>query len=122
MPKGLSYYSTLNLQTVKMVHNENVYKEVSEELGIPVEVVKAAYRSVYCFIVDRIEELPFKRLIPEQEFNQLRTSFNLPSLGKFACPYKYYLKQYKLQNHIKELRDAKAKENQADVHFTCDNS
>ena len=105
-----------------MVHNEKVYKEVSEELGIPLEVVKTAYRSVYSFIVGRIEELPFKSEISEQDFNKLRTIFNLPSLGKFACPYKYYLKQYKLQNHIKELRDAKAKENQADVHFNSDNS
>ena len=51
-------------------------------MGIPIEVVRAAYLSQWQFIRNTIEALPLKEELSEEEFNQLRTSFNLPSLGK----------------------------------------
>ena len=67
-----------------------VYKEVSKELEIPEEVVKAVYNSCWEFIRKCIGELPLKTDITEEEFSKYKTNFNLPSLGKFYCNYSRY--------------------------------
>lgn len=65
----------------------NIYKEVAEELGLPKEVVHKAYASFWKFIRTTITALPFKEDISEEEFNKLKTNFNIPSLGKLNCTY-----------------------------------
>lgn len=104
------FYFTLNLLTA-MAHNEDIYKEVAEELGLPVEVVKEAYKAMFSFMKEKIEALPLKQFITEEEYSKLRTSFNIPSLGKLACPYAYYKKQFDLHKYINVLRNAETKEN-----------
>ena len=69
---------------------EEAVKIVSEELDISYEVVLEAYRSFWRFIRENISELPFKQDITEEEFNKLRTNFNIPSLGKLSCNYDRY--------------------------------
>lgn len=61
---------------------DEIYAKVAADMGIPIEVVRAAYLSQWQFIRNTIEALPLKEELSEEEFNQLRTSFNLPSLGK----------------------------------------
>lgn len=61
---------------------DEIYAKVAADMGIPIEVVRAAYLSQWQFIRNTIEALPLKGELSEEEFNQLRTSFNLPSLGK----------------------------------------
>lgn len=61
---------------------DEIYAKVTADMGIPIEVVRAAYLSQWQFIRNTIEALPLKEELSEEEFNQLRTSFNLPSLGK----------------------------------------
>ena len=61
---------------------DEIYAKVAGDMGIRIEVVRAAYLSQWQFIRNTIEALPLKEELSEEEFNQLRTSFNLPSLGK----------------------------------------
>ena len=85
------------------------YKEtidyVANKLELPQEVVKEAYESYWKFIRQIISELPLKDELSEEEFNKLRTNFNVPSLGKLSCTCarcKAIKDRYK---HIKKLRD-----------------
>lgn len=87
----------------------SLYKKVSEELNIPVEVVKAAYLSYWRFIKETIQELPLKEDLSEEEFSKLKTNFNIVSLGKLSCNYDRYKKVKQKEQYI----NAKNKENQA---------
>lgn len=84
---------------------DEIYKKVSEDLNIPVEVVKLAYESGFEFMKDTIEKLPLKEDLTEEEFNKLRTNFNLPSLGKLICTYKEYKSTKKRFEYIKTIRE-----------------
>ena len=86
---------------------QNLYKKVAEELNIPVEVVKLAYTSYWKFIKNTIQELPLKEDLSEEEFNKLRTNFNIVSLGKLSCNYD----RYKKVKQKEYYRNAKNKEN-----------
>ena len=84
------------------------YKEivhiVSEDTGIPVEVVDKAYKAFWSYIRNSVQELPLKEELTETEFLSLRTNFNIPSLGKLTCTYPRYLGVKEKFNHIKSLR------------------
>ena len=57
-----------------------------------------------------------KENLSEEEFNKLRTNFNIPSLGKLACPfdrYKALKDRYKYINKIRN--DTNNKEDKANV-------
>lgn len=62
-------------------------KRLALELGLPVKVVEKVYRSYWVFIKETIEKLPLDKDLSEEEFNNLRTSFSLPYLGKLYCTY-----------------------------------
>ena len=85
------------------------YKEtidyVANKLELPQEVVKEAYESYWKFIRQIISELPLKDELSEEEFNKLRTNFNVPSLGKLAVTWDRYKAIKDRYKHIKKLRD-----------------
>ena len=85
------------------------YKEtidyVANKLKLPQEVVKEAYESYWKFIRQIISELPLKDELSEEEFNKLRTNFNVPSLGKLAVTWDRYKAIKDRYKHIKKLRD-----------------
>lgn len=83
--------------------------QVANKLNIPVEVVKEAYESYWRYIRCTISELPLKEDLSEEEFNKLRTNFNVPSIGKLACPYDRYRAIKARYKYIKKLRDAENK-------------
>lgn len=90
---------------------QRVIKELSEELHLPQEVVEKTYRAYWLFIRRTIDSLPLKENLTEEEFNKLRTNFNLPFLGKLSCTHKRWLKvkesnKYRLKNY-----EAKHKKN-----------
>ena len=90
--------------------------QVSEELGLPVEVVKKTYESYWEFIRETIQSLPLKEDLSEEEFNKLRTNFNIPSIGKLSCTYTRYKILKNRFKKYKDLRDDyKNKVNQTDV-------
>lgn len=80
-----------------------IYKTVAAELGLEPEVVKAAYQSQWQFIRSTIETLPLKEDLSEEEFSQLRTSFNLPSFGKMYTTNEKVQKTKRRVEYLKTL-------------------
>ena len=83
----------------------DIIDKVSQELGIPFEVVNVAYKSYWKFIKQTIQSLPLKDNISEEEFAKLRTNFNIPSLGKLTCTFDRMVGVKKRFKYIKRLRE-----------------
>lgn len=87
---------------------DQIYKKIAEELNLDIEVVKAAYQSQWLFIREKIEELPINIDMSEEEFNSLRASFNIPSLGKMFTSFDKIQKNKRRIEYLKQiLGDAK---------------
>lgn len=89
---------------------------IANKLELPREVVKEAYESYWKYIRCTISELPLKDDLSEEEFNKLRTNFNIPSIGKLSCTYSRYKAikdRYKYINKIKN--DYNNKEDKATI-------
>ena len=71
---------------------QKIIKELANELNIPEEDVLKTYKLYWKVVKDIIEKLPLKDKLNEEEFNKLRTSFNIPNLGKLYCTYEKYIK------------------------------
>lgn len=98
-----------------MIYSEAI-KQVSIELGLPPQVVKEAYESFWTFIRNNIKALPLKEDLSKEEFDKLRTNFNVPSLGKLSCTYDRFIgikKRLKFLNKLKD--DYNNKEGEAHV-------
>lgn len=87
-----------------MIYSEAI-KQVSIELGLPPQVVKEAYESYWTFIRNSIKALPLKEDLSKEEFDKLRTNFNIPSIGKLSCTYDRMIGVKKRFEHIRKLRD-----------------
>ena len=83
----------------------DIIREASQELGLPEEYVSNAYKSFWEFIKDTIQNLPLNDDLDEQQFSQLRTNFNVPSLGKLNCIYDKYKVIKEKYKHIKSLKN-----------------
>lgn len=83
----------------------DIVETVSKDLNIPIEVVSKAYKSYWEFIKKTIQALPLKEDINEEEFSNLRTNFNLPSLGKLVCTYDKVQKVKKRFKYIKGIKE-----------------
>lgn len=90
-----------------MLKLNNVYKQAALELGLNESDVKEAYNLYWEYFRHSIESLPLKDNLSEEDFNTLKTSFNVPSLGKFYCTYDRYLR---MKNKLKKSRNVKDKE------------
>ena len=89
-----------------MIYSEAI-KQVSTELGLPPKVVKEAYESLWTFIRNNIKALPLKEDLSKEEFDKLRTNFNIPSIGKLSCTYDRMLGMKKRFKFIKQIREKK---------------
>ena len=87
-----------------MTYKEIVHK-VSEDTGIPIEIVDKAYKAFWLYIRNSIQELPLKEELTEAEFLSLRTNFNVPSLGKLCITYDKYKGIKSKFKYIKNLRE-----------------
>lgn len=87
-----------------MIYSEAI-KQVSTELELPPQVVKEAYESYWTFIRNNIKALPLKEDLSKEEFDKLRTNFNVPSIGKLSCTYDRMIGVKKRFEHIRKLRD-----------------
>ena len=77
-------------------------KQVSKELNIPIEVVDAAYLAFWKFVKQKIKSLPLKENLTIEEFESLRTNFNIPELGKLYCTYNdYWRSKYRYKEFLK---------------------
>ena len=81
----------------------DIIGKVSQEMGIPPEVVSTAYKSYWEFIKQTIQSLPLKDDINEEEFAKLRTHFNIPSLGKLTCTFDRMMGVKKRFKYMKKI-------------------
>ena len=91
-----------------MTYSEIVEK-VSGDINIPPDTVNKAYKAFWAFIRNSIQELDLKKDITEEEFLNLRTNFNIPSLGKITCTYDRYKGVKEKFKYIKNLREKNEK-------------
>ena len=68
----------------------NIYKEIADDLGLTESDVKDVFKYTWEFIRNKIESLPLKEDLTEEEFNKLKTTFMLPEIGKLGCEYNTY--------------------------------
>jgi hypothetical protein len=87
-----------------MIYSEAI-KQVSIELGLPPQVVKEAYESYWTFIRNNIKALPLKEDLSKEEFDKLRTNFNVPSLGKLSVTYDRFIGIKKRLKYLNKLKD-----------------
>ena len=81
----------------------DIIDKVSQEMGLPPEVVDTAYKSYWKFIKQTIQSLPLKDDISEEEFAKLKTNFNIPSLGKLYVTWNRLIGCKKRFEIIKKL-------------------
>lgn len=95
---------------------QEIINNVADKLKLPKEVIKEAYESYWRYIRHTISELPLKEDLNEEEFNKLKTSFNIPSIGKLAVTWDRYKALKDRYKHIKNLRnESNNKESQTHV-------
>ena len=89
----------------------------SHRLGLPSEIVGKVYRAYWLALKQVVQALPLKEDLTDEDFSKLRTSFNIPSLGKLYSSYgrvQGVKRRFKYLQQIKN--NAQNKETQADVY------
>ena len=82
---------------------EDIFKQVSEDLNIPVDTVRLAYKTYWKFIKEHISELPLKECTEEQ-LEDMKCCFYLPYIGKFYCnkdTFKKSVKNIEIRKNLK---------------------
>ena len=67
--------------------NKKIYEEVANNNGVSPQMVKDMYESIFRFMRERVSEVDGLSTKTEEEFKNLRLSFNIPLLGKFYITY-----------------------------------
>ena len=83
---------------------KDIINKVSEELNLPKDLIENTYKAYWNFIKDTIEELPLKTELTQQEYGNLKTNINIPSLGKLHCTYNRYIGIRNRFNIINKIR------------------
>ena len=81
--------------------------KLSRELNLSAEDIFNAYKAYWKFIRKKIEELPLKEELDEETFSKLKTSFNIPKLGKLHCIYSRYKTLKTINNKIQNDKHKK---------------
>jgi hypothetical protein len=82
---------------------KRIIKLVSIETKIPESTVEVVYRDYWKFVRDTFENLPLKSITSEEEFNNLKTSINLPGLGKIYTTFDKVEKYQKRTQYVKQI-------------------
>ena len=80
---------------------KSILEKVSNILNISPKYVQDIYNLYWEYIKSTIQSLPLKEALTEKSFNELRTNFNIHSIGKLYCTYERYLGVKDKINHIK---------------------
>lgn len=90
---------------------KNIIEDISEEFNVPKSEIIDILLSQFRFIKENIQKLPLNRDdITEEEFNKMRTSFNVPSIGKFYITYKKYSGIKKRNQYLKEIKNGRVQD------------
>lgn len=82
---------------------EEIINLVSQELNLSKDIVGNTYDAYWLSIKSIIQQLPLKDDLTEEQFNSIKTSINIPSLGKLACTYRKYIGAKKRLTYIKKI-------------------
>ena len=82
----------------------DIISKVSKELNVPRELVENTYKAYWNFIRVTIEKLPLKTELTQLEYMNLRTSINIPSLGKLYVTWNRYIGIRNRFNIINKIR------------------
>lgn len=59
-----------------------MYNVVARDLGVPATHVKDVYQGYWTAIRKYVSSVPLKETVPNEEFDKLRPTVSIPSLGK----------------------------------------
>lgn len=79
--------------------------KTSHELGFPSEIVGKVYRAYWLALKQVVQALPLKEDLTEENFSKLRTSFNIPSLGKMFVTFDRYQGVKCRFQYLSQIRD-----------------
>ena len=80
---------------VRNLADEREYRKISEELGVPVDSVRAAVNSFFSTIIDDARSLPFdnyKKIFTREKLSEYAVVRNIPYIGRIGPAYSRYLK------------------------------
>ena len=86
---------------------QQIIDNVSCELSLPRELVDKTYKAYWFFIKQYIQSLPLKEDLSKNNFSQLKTNINIPSLGKLTCTYNRMLNMKKRLEILNKIREKK---------------
>ena len=69
---------------------DGIFKEVAVELGMSEDDVHTVYHSFWKTVKLKLGSLQLKGDMTQEEFDKLKTSFNIPKIGKLFCTYERY--------------------------------
>lgn len=88
----------------------DIVDKVAQELNLPEELVDKAYKAYWTSIRSSISSLPLKENLTEEQFSQLKTNYNIPSLGKLSCTFARYTGMRKRLSLIKRIKGHNAED------------
>ena len=65
-------------------------KELAEKYNIDYEIIKKIVSSPYDFIQKKTREIEFEDGLSREEFDKMKTNFNLPGIGKLYASFFLY--------------------------------
>lgn len=89
---------------------ERIVAEVAENLSLSKKFINRVYRSYWKAVREYIVSLPLKDDLTDEEFAQLKSSINIPSIGKLYVDAEKYRWLKDRFEYIKQLRENEEKD------------
>lgn len=87
-----------------------IVKTVAEEIDLPKEIVDKTYKAYWKCIKAKIQSLPLKDQLNQEQFSQLNPNINIPSLGKLSISWDRYIGIKKKYETLKDINYVEDKE------------
>lgn len=85
---------------------KEIIKRVSAETGLSETLIDRTYKSYWKVIREHITSLPLKKDLTDEEFLKLKTSVNIPSIGKLSVTLDKYKKMKALFKKLNAIKNA----------------
>lgn len=72
-------------------------KEIAEKYNMSVKEVETVVQSQYSFMHNKIKELKLEGIKTREEFDALKTNFNIPCIGKLYASWAIFKKINKIE-------------------------
>lgn len=81
-----------------------IIQKIAKKYDLDETIVIDIYNSYWKFIKTTIENLPLKEIRTQEDFNKLKTNFNLMSLGKLSCTIDKWNKLKREESYLKQQK------------------